>query len=123
MNNLIILVLILISVGWIVWYLLTEKIFVIDNQILKKHRGHTQRLNLTELKEIKYHYHAVVGFVSVWEFIDYNENSILVDGNAKNIDRALSRLESILPEFTLSSFKKRFEAGDVVDTIEVWENA
>ncbi len=93
------------------------------NGILTKrdNRGE-ESIRLSDLSEIKYHYHAVVGFISQWEFINRQGQSLSVDGETPGIETVLSQLEELLPGFSLNEFKTKFDEGDVEDTIHVWSN-
>lgn len=78
---------------------------------------------IADVARIKYHYHAVVGFVAVWEFIDKNARSLLVDGDAKGAGDLLAGLEKSLSGFSLADFKRKFDEGDVEDAIDVCKAA
>lgn len=87
---------------------------------MKKYKLDSQRLALSELKEINYHYHAAVGFLSNWEFVDKEGRCLDVDGKAIGMSKVLSILDSSLSGFSLSDFKKQFEDGDIEDVLNVW---
>ena len=110
-----------IFVTWAIYQLLPEKVFLRDGRIVKKYRGMVEEIRISDIFEIRYHYHAVVGCVAVWEFIGRNEKRILVDGRAKGIDSVFSNLERVLPGFSLAEFNRKFDEGDVEDAIDVWK--
>ena len=110
-------------IAWVVWENQPEKVALTNGSLTKKYKGKEESIEISNLLEIKYHYHAVVGFISTWEFIDKNGGSLKVDGEAKGIVEVFTQLEKILPKFSLNSFKKQFKSGDVEDTIDVWRNA
>lgn len=109
--------------AWAIYYLLPEKVFLLDGRIVKKHKGQTEELLLSRLSEIKFHYHAVVGFIGIWEFVDKDANTLSVDAKAKGIKELIAALEKELPGFSSTSFDQRFREGDVEDTIDVWKTA
>lgn len=111
------------SIGWFVYVSLPEKVFLRDQMIVRKYGGKQQEMPVSDISEIKYHYHAVVGFVAVWEFIGTNADRLLVDGDAKGVDDLLNVLEKVLTGFSLVRFKRRFDEGDVVDVIDIWKAA
>jgi hypothetical protein len=110
-------------IAWVIYQLLPEKVFLRDQTIVKKHRGKIEEMAISEVSEIKYHYHAVVGFVAVWEFIGRNAKRLLVHSEAKGVDHVLSTLEKTLPGFSLSESERKFGEGDVEDVIDVWKAA
>lgn len=107
-------------VAWFAYQMRRETVLLRGQAILKKYRGHTEELPLSDLSQIKYHYHAVVGFVAVWEFIAKTGKSLVVDAKANGIDDVLNKLEELLPGFSLAEFKRKFDKGDVEDAIDVW---
>ena len=109
-------------IAWIAYQMRPEKVLLRGQTILKKYRGQTEELPLSDISEIKYHYHAVVGFIAVWEFIGKSGRSLLVDAKANGIDDVLTNLEQLLPGFSLADFKRRFDKGDVEDAIDVWKS-
>lgn len=112
-----------VFIAWIIWALQPEKVFCSDRTLTRKHKGKLESIEIRELVEIKYHYHAVVGFISTWEFINRNGGSLIIDGEAKNISEVLSQLERILPGFSLANLKVMFESADVEDVLDVWKIA
>ena len=110
-------------IAWAVYPLLPEKVFLRDQAIVRKYKGTVEGIQISEISEIKYHYHAVVGFVAVWEFIGRNSKTLLVGGEAKGIDAVLGNLEKVLPGFSLAEFNRKFDEGDVEDVIHVWKAA
>ena len=106
-----------------IYLLRPEQVFLRDQTILKKHKGRREQMSIVDISEIRYHYHAVVGFVAVWEFVARGGKSLSVDGKAKGIDDVLRGLEKSLPGFSLVDFKRKFDEGDVEDTIDVWRSA
>jgi hypothetical protein len=112
-----------IFLAWVIYQTLPEKVILRDGRIMRKYRGTVEEISTSEISEIKYHYHAVVGFVAVWEFVGKNEKRLLVDDQAKGIDALLSSLEGVLPAFSLVEFKRRFDEGELVDVINVWKAA
>ncbi|GAB1263491.1 hypothetical protein [Aurantivibrio infirmus] len=111
-----------ITVGILAWNLLPERVYLKEGFIQKKYRGKSEGIKLSELKEILYSYHAVVGFIGVWEFYDINGKELTVDSQALGVKSLLSALEQQLNNFSLKTFQQEFEAGDVEDTIHVWKN-
>src|SRR5262245_1055359 len=91
-------------VAWVAYALLPEKVVLRNQSIVKQHRRKLEQMAVSELSEIKYRYHAVVGFVAVWEFIDRDSNSMSVDAEARGLGDVLSSLEKLLPGFSLTEF-------------------
>lgn len=108
---------------WVVYQMLPEKVFLLDGKIVKKHKRNTEQLHLSHLSEIKFHYHAVVGFLGMWEFIDNAGVSLKVDANAKGIKDLIASLDRELPGFSAKEFDRKFREGDVEDSIDVWKAA
>ena len=108
-------------ITWAIYPLLPEKISLRDQTIIWKYRGKQEQMPISDISEIKYHYHAVVGFVAVWEFIDRSAKRLLVHGEAKGIETVLSSLENALTGFSLVEFQRKFDEGDVQDVIDVWK--
>lgn len=115
-----IVLLIIILAVWMVWIYLYEKVVYTNNLLTKKYLFKKESIDINELVKIKYHYDAVVGFTSVWEFIDSKGKSLNIDGKARGLTNTLTHLESVLTDFSMTDFKKQFEAGDVVDTLDIW---
>ena len=76
---------------------------------------------LDDLQSVLYHYHAVAGYVFLWEFCARNGRTLEVDLCTFGRSCLLLNLETHLPGFSLKVFKQLFEKGDVVDTLEVWK--
>ena len=112
--------LVLATMVWLVYQLLPEKVYILDQAIVKKHKTTTQRMSLASLSHIKFHYHAVVGFTGVWEFIDINADSLTIDNQAIGMNELKEALQKALPGFSSTDFEKKFREGDVEDTIDVW---
>jgi hypothetical protein len=76
-------------------------------------------MELANLAEIKFHYHAVVGFLCVWEFVA--KSGVSLEHSSSHIsERLLQALEQSIPGFTAADFHRKFEDGDVEDSLEVW---
>lgn len=110
-------------IAWVVYQLLPAKVYVRDRTIVKKHGRKVEYMPISDISAINYHYHAAVGFSAVWEFVDRNARSLVVDVEAKGVGAVLGALEKVLPGFALTEFKQKFDAGDVEDSIEVWKAA
>lgn len=108
--------------AWAAWLLFAERVRCSNREIVKFHGWRKESMALAEITQIQFHYHAVVGFVSSWEFISRSGRSLLIDGRALGIRPALKALEQTLPGFSLSDFQRKFAAGDVEDTIDVWRS-
>jgi len=107
-------------IGWILYTAWPARVVFTSEWLIKKEKWKTEKFPLSELSQIKFHYHAVVGFVATWEFISKSGQSILVD--AHGIDnKLLSRLERHVPNFSSKEFHEHFADGDVEDTLEVWK--
>lgn len=78
---------------------------------------------LSEVSAIKFSYHAVVGFIGVWEFIGNNGRVLCISSEAKGIKETLRQIEIALPGFSLRELERKFQAGDVEDTLDVWQRA
>jgi hypothetical protein len=103
------------------WAFLTgHRLTIEDGRIIKRRWWKVETIELADLAEIKFHYHAVVGFVCVWEFV--TKSGVSLDHGAVHIDRGLlTSLERAIPGFAQADFDRRFEEGDVEDTVEVWQ--
>lgn len=83
-----------------------------------------EKIDISNLKRIEYHYIAVAGFLSVWEFIDKDEKSIKIDGETKGLETVLRQLETELPGFSLETWQSMFDRGDFdQDSLVVWSAA
>jgi len=100
-----------------------ERVTLRSGAIEKKYKGRTQQVLLDQLSEIRFHYHAVVGFVGVWEFIDVNANCVAVNDEARGMKELKENLERVLPRFSLVEFENKFRHGNLEDSIEVWKSA
>lgn len=89
--------------------------------MVKKHKGERERMSLADISKIHFHYHAVVGFVAEWEFVDIAGNTLVIDAKATGIESLISSLEKALPGFSIAEFDRKFRQGDVEDTIDVWK--
>jgi hypothetical protein len=116
---------VLFSAGFIAWMLYQvwpARIVFAGDKVIKKHKWKKEEIALADLVKIKFHYHAAVGFVCLWEFVSASGTSFLHEAN--DIDeKFLARLERHIPNFSAASFYKEFHDGDVVDTIDVWSAA
>ena len=91
------------------------------NQIRQFGLFKVKTIDLSELIEIKFHYHAVVGYIAVWEFIDRNNTSLTIDQKEIGIKKVLGFLENNLDGFSLKDFDRMFKEGDVEDTLDIWK--
>ena len=78
-------------------------------------------MRLDELLKIEYAYHAVVGFAAVWIFTARDGREIEVSPQRPGLSRLLAELETQLPGFSRAHWRREFEAGDVEDTLLVWD--
>ena len=116
-----VLVVLMALTGWIVYTVWPERVVVADGKLVKRHGWRTiDVLPLTELAQIKYHYHAVVGFTAVWEFISVSGRSFTVATYSNTMPKALAELEGRLRNFSVEDFNRKFQEGDVEDTLDVW---
>jgi hypothetical protein len=90
-----------------------------DQWLIKKQRLRRETMLVSDLVQIKFHYHAVVGFVATWEFISKSGQAMLAEANSID-DKLLAKLERHVPNFSSKRFYAAFHDGDVEDTIEVW---
>ncbi|MCO7224728.1 hypothetical protein [Pleionea sp. CnH1-48] len=98
-----------------------EKIGINDEQLVIEKEGQALQLEVKDIKEINFHYHAVNGVMSVWEFKDMSGDTLSVSGDAKGMDKVLLFLESKLASFNLEGFDRMLAEGDVVDSLCVWK--
>jgi hypothetical protein len=77
--------------------------------------------NLAELQKIEYAYHAVVGFAALWILTFQDGEERVVSPHRAGLSRALLDLERRLPGFSLENWRQEFAAGDVEDTLLLWE--
>ncbi|MDK1286267.1 hypothetical protein [Pseudoalteromonas umbrosa] len=89
----------------------------------KYHFGKPKKIRVSELNKIEYSYHAVVGFIGIWSFIDINGNNISASSKSFGIQSTLNRLEKALEGLSFDEFECQFYRGDVVDTLTVWESS
>lgn len=85
----------------------------------KKALWKTERMPLSELAKIDFHYEAVVGFTCVWEFTSVSGQVISLS-SFRISRRLLKRLQAHIPGFSVAAFDQAFEAGDVSDSLELW---
>ncbi|MCG7547540.1 MULTISPECIES: hypothetical protein [Pseudoalteromonas] len=111
----------IILIVWAAWIYQREKVFIKNGRFCKKHQFVVECLEISELTKISYHYHAIVGFVAIWELVDSQGNKLVIDGRAKDVWQVMSELQHFLPEFTLENFDSAFASGDIVDTLEIWQ--
>ena len=109
--------------AWVIWRLQPDKVAYVEGSILKMARGKKESIALSELSAIKFNYHSVVGFIGIWEFIGAGGQVVYVSSEAKGINEALRQIENALPGFSLDEFERKFRAGDVEDTLDVWRRA
>ncbi|MGB0204623.1 MAG: hypothetical protein ACPF9K_06180 [Neptuniibacter sp.] len=125
MNELSLLLVLLILFSGIVYWVVSVSrsplIVVSEDKIQIKAKGNLSYLNLDDLAAIKLHYHAVVGFKCLWEFIDSQGQSMMISGETKGINEALSDLEKVLPNFSISEVEGSVKNGDVEDILNVWK--
>lgn len=100
-----------------------EKAFVCNDKLYKRHMFRSEELAMENLEKIIFHYHAAVGFVGTWEFVSTSGKSLEIDSKANGMNKVLSFLENELENFSINEFDKKFEDGDVVDSIDVWRSA
>lgn len=104
---------------WLIYTCWPETVRLKDGLLIKRHRLHRERMALADLEAVHFHYHAVIGFVTVWEFTDKSGRTIAVGGST--FRRGLVRqLAKHLPGFSESEFDRLFAAGDIEDSLEVW---
>ena len=106
-----------------IWTLQPDRVSCVNGRIIKKARGKTESVALSELSAIKFSYHAVVGFVGVWEFIDADSRVVCVSTESWGVKEMLRQIENSLPGFSLLEFERMFQAGDVEDTLDVWQRS
>ena len=81
-------------------------------------------VSLDEVAEIRYRYHAVVGFVAWLEFVDWRGECVSVDDSVDGTgDYVLPWLEHQLSGFESSALARFVKEGDVEDACRIWTAA
>lgn len=81
-------------------------------------------LRLDDVAEIRYSYHAAVGFIAWLEFFDSSGVCISVDESIAGVrDNVLPWLELHLPDFRISALSRCIVEGDLEDTCRIWTSA
>lgn len=109
---------VVVLLGWTVY----ERVLLVEGCLVKKHKFKTERMPLVGISKINFHYHAVVGFIAVWEFVDTAGNTLLINAKAIGIKKLIMGLEEKLPGFSKTEFDRKFREGDVEDSIDVWKS-
>ncbi len=105
--------------AWVAYQLWPDQLYFEDGVLVKKQKWTIEKMPITDLARIEFHYHAVVGFACVWEFISKSGHSIFVSRNS--IDKKLaSMLENHLPNFSSQQFYDDFGEGDIEDSLVIW---
>jgi len=112
----VLLLALLLAIGF---YLIAQKLTIKSDRIVKRRGWKIEAIELADLAEIKFHYHAVVGFTCVWEFVSRSGVSLQHE-SAHISETLLAELERFVPGFTRSDFHRKFEEGDVEDSLEIW---
>lgn len=97
-----------------------ECVFVRNSELIHLASFRLQRMRLNELVELRFHYHAVVGFVGVWECRDAKQNSLNFAHSSIGRKTLLRKFERELEGFSIDHFQKLFEDGDIEDELLVW---
>lgn len=113
---------VVLTVVVLLWWTVYERVLLVEDCLVKKHKFKTERMPLVDISEIKFHYHAVVGFIAVWEFIDTKGDTLLINARAIGIKKLIVGLEEKLPGFSQAEFDRKFREGDVEDSIDVWKS-
>jgi len=111
------------AISWLIYRNWLERVRLKQGQLVKKHLWRSESLSIDDICAIKYHYHAVVGFIAVWEFIDQHDNTLTVEASTRGLDEVFQELEKRLPGFSLDNFEQQFRDGDVEDTLDIWSRA
>lgn len=114
------MVLMMPLIVWVAWQMWPERVCIRAGQIVRSQRRCRESMPLSEVARVNFHYHAVVGFIGVWEFVAESGITLHISGDAKGIDHVISALEHFLPGFSKARFDEQFRDGDVEDSLEVW---
>jgi hypothetical protein len=109
--------------GWVIWRLQPDKVSYVNGVVHVKAGGKKESVALSEVSAIKFSYHAVVGFIGVWEFTTNSGRVVCVSSEARGIKETMPQIEKALSGFSLEEFERKFQAGDVEDTLDVWQRA
>lgn len=112
-----------VFLGWLIWVQKPEIVSYENGMVCKESKGKKQYLSINELSVIKFSYHAVIGFVGVWEFTGNSGRVVCVSSETKGISEVLRSLETELPGFSLKEFERKLEEGDVEDSLDVWQRS
>ncbi len=118
--TIIILLVVVAGFAWVVYYLWPDALFFEDGVLIKKQKWRVERLPVVGLATIRFHYHAVVGFVCEWEFIAASGSVITLNRNSMD-KKLIALLEKNVPNFSAEKFYADFKEGDIEDTIVVWK--
>lgn len=113
------LVVVAATATWLVYTCWPETLRVRNGMLVKRHRLRTETMPLADLESVQFHYQAVVAFACVWDFTDKSGRTLSVGGFTFR-RRLIRQLAQHLPGFSEAEFDRRFAAGDVEDSIEVW---
>ncbi|QDH68912.1 hypothetical protein [Marilutibacter alkalisoli] len=112
--------LIAVAVLWGAIVALPERVRLRGDRIVVRRGLRLESIAVADIRAIRFHYHAVVGFVSVWELVSRHGCSLMIEGRAWGARSVLGALEVRLPGFSLQELDRQFEQGDVEDTLELW---
>jgi len=107
-------------ITWLVYKKTQEKAVIGDGRLSRKFAWRSESLNIADICAVKYHYHAVIGFVAAWEFVAADGKSIRLESNAKGLDSIFKELENRLPGFKLDEFEQQLRAGGVAGSLTIW---
>lgn len=106
---------------WLAYLLWPDHAYFKNGAIVCRQKWRRQQIALADLETVTFHYHAVVGFIGVWEFT--SRSGLTISANTHRINRRfLAQLEKHLPPFRAADFDAAFKAGDVEDSLLVWQS-
>lgn len=104
---------------WLAYLLWPDHAYFKDGAIVCRQKWRRRQIDLSDLETVTFHYHAVVGFIGVWEFT--SRSGLTISAGTHRISRRfLAQLEKHLPPFRAADFDAAFKEGDVEDSLEVW---
>lgn len=106
---------------WLAYLLWPDRAYFKNGAIVCRQKWRRQQIALSDLEGVTFHYHAVVGFIGVWEFT--SRSGLTISAGTHRISRRfLAQLEKHLPPFRAADFDAAFKDGDVEDSLLLWQS-
>jgi hypothetical protein len=108
---------------WLLRQFVRDYVYLDGDDLVYRHHGIDDRMAIRDVVRIDYHYHAVVGFIGIYELVARDGRRLLIDERTPGFDHLWRAARQELPGLGPDDRSADIAAGDWEDSVTVWETS